>query len=68
MTLTPEQLDDVYTELCYSMTDRKYEEVHDMLARVALALIYEVGDVERVRGAIRAALAAGPEAPAGDRP
>ncbi len=53
--LTDQELDDVYTETCYAMTDLGEAKQALFLARLALLLMKEVGDAGRVRGAIEAA-------------
>lgn len=57
MSLTADELDELYTELCHGMTPLGEQAVPAVLARLALLLMHEVGDAARVRGAIRAALA-----------
>ena len=53
--LAAQDLDDLYTELCYRMARAGEEVTPQILARLALLLMHEVGDAERVRSAIRAA-------------
>ena len=57
MTLSAQQLDDLYTELCHGMTEQGETRTTLILARLALLLMNEVGNAERVRNAIHAALA-----------
>ena len=56
MSLSPQELDDLYTELCYRMTDAGDAATPEILARLALLLMNEVGDAARVKRAIDAAL------------
>jgi hypothetical protein len=51
-TLTPEQLDDVYTQACRAMTDAGEARGELFLARLALLLMKEVGDASKIAGAI----------------
>ncbi|HEY4371139.1 MAG TPA: DUF2783 domain-containing protein [Burkholderiales bacterium] len=57
--LTPEQLDEVYTRACHTMTElgetlgEKQTEL--FLARLALLLMKEVGDPARIQHAITTA-------------
>jgi hypothetical protein len=53
--LTEQELDEVYTEACHTMTDLGEAKTPLFLARLALLLMKDVGDVERVRAAIAAA-------------
>jgi hypothetical protein len=53
--LTDQELDEVYTQACYTMTEVGEAKTPLFLARLALLLMKEVGDVGRVRGAIEAA-------------
>ena len=55
--LTEQELDDVYTRACYAMTELGEAKQPLFLARLALALMKEVGDTGRIRGAIEAARA-----------
>ncbi len=42
--LTPDQLDEVYTQACRGMTDLGEANIELFLARLALRLMKEVGD------------------------
>ncbi|MGE5794919.1 MAG: hypothetical protein ACM36B_19640 [Bacteroidota bacterium] len=53
--LTDQELDDVYTRACYAMTELGEGKQPLFLARLALLLMKEVGDADRVRGAIATA-------------
>jgi Protein of unknown function (DUF2783) len=53
--LTDQELDELYTRACYAMTELGDAKQPLFLARLALLLMKEVGDVGRVRGAIEAA-------------
>jgi hypothetical protein len=53
--LTDQELDDVYTTACYAMTDVGEARQPLFLARLALLLMKEVGDVPRIHAAIEAA-------------
>ena len=55
--LSEQELDDVYTRACYAMTELGEAKQPLFLARLALALMKEVGDTGRIRGAIEAARA-----------
>lgn len=55
--LSEQELDDVYTRACYAMTELGEAKQALFLARLALALMKEVGDTGRIRGAIEAARA-----------
>jgi hypothetical protein len=59
MSLTADELDELYTELCHGMTPLGEPAIPAVLARLALLLMHEVGDAGRVRGAIHAALVTG---------
>lgn len=52
MALTPQELDDLYTDLCYTMARRGEAVTPQILARLALLLMHEVGQAEPVRAAI----------------
>jgi hypothetical protein len=52
----PQQLDDAYTRLCYGLTEVGEASTPLVLARLALLLMQEVGDAQRVNTAIDAAL------------
>jgi len=53
--LNAEQLDEVYTRACYTMTELGREKTELFLARLSLLLMKEVGDVARIQAAIEAA-------------
>jgi hypothetical protein len=53
--LTDQELDELYTQACHAMTDLGEAKQPLFLARLALLLIREVGDADRVRSAIDAA-------------
>ena len=53
--LTDQELDEVYTQACYSMTAVGEAKSPLFLARLALLLMKEVGDSRRIRSAIEAA-------------
>lgn len=53
--LTDQELDDVYTRVCYAMTELGEAKQPLFLARLALALMKEVGDAGRIRAAIDSA-------------
>ena len=68
MSLTAQQLDDLYTGLCYRMTEAGDAALPEILARLSLLLMHEVGDAERVARAIDAALADFPKVVEVERP
>ena len=53
--LTPEQLDEVYTEACRALTAIGEDKTALFLARLSLVLMREVGSRERVLAAIETA-------------
>jgi hypothetical protein len=55
--MNAQELDEAYTRLCRGLGDAPQEEVARRLARLTLLLMREVGDPERVRAAVDAALA-----------
>ena len=55
MTLQAQELDDLYTDLCYRLARAGEAATPQILARLALLLMHEVGDAERVRAAIHEA-------------
>jgi len=55
--LTDQELDEVYTRACYAMTELGEANERLFLARLALLLMKEVGDVDRIHGAIASARA-----------
>lgn len=56
MSMTPEELENVYTDLCNRLTAVGDDRLADGLARVALVLMNEVGDQDRLRLLIADAL------------
>ncbi len=54
--LTASELDDVYTDLCYGLTERGIAETPTILARLTLLLMHEVGDRAVIERAISEAL------------
>jgi hypothetical protein len=59
MSLTPQDLDDLYTELCRSMTEAGDDALQGILARLVLLLMHEVDDAAAIRRAIKDALSTG---------
>ncbi len=57
MSLSAQELDDLYTDLCYRMSEAGDAATPEILARLALALMHEAGDAASVRRAMDAALA-----------
>jgi hypothetical protein len=53
--LSPDQLDEVYTRACYTMTELGKDKTELFLARLSLLLMKEVGDAQRIQHAIEAA-------------
>ena len=53
--LTDQELDEVYTQACYTMTEVGETRTPLFLARLALLLMKEVGDSKRIWSAIEAA-------------
>lgn len=68
MSLSEQQLDDVYTDLCYRLTEAGDAATAPALARLVLLLMHEVGDADRIRAATDAALAAFPRVVTIERP
>ena len=68
MNLTAQQLDDLYTDLCYRMTEAGEAATPEILARLALLLMHQVDDAGRIAGAIDAALADFPKVTDVERP
>ena len=66
--LTPQDLEDLYTDLCYRMSEAGEAATPEILARLALLLMNEVGNATRIRGAIDAALADFPRVLTIERP
>jgi len=52
MSLSAQELDDLYTDLCYRMARAGEAATPQILARLALLLMHDVGDAVRVRQAI----------------
>lgn len=50
------QLDELYTKLCYGLTDRGSEQTPTVLARLVLLLMHEVDDPAAIDRAIDEAL------------
>jgi hypothetical protein len=55
--LSDQELDEVYTQACTTMTELGETQTPLYLARLALLLMKEVGDAGRIRAAIEAARA-----------
>ena len=55
--LTEQELDELYTRACYAMTELGEAREPLFLARLALLLMKELGDAERIRLAIEKARA-----------
>ncbi len=53
--MTEQQLDDLYTQTCYAMTALGEEKSELFLARLALLLMREVDDPQRIADSIRQA-------------
>lgn len=68
MSLSELELDEVYTELCYRMSEVGDAAIPDVLARLALLLMHEVGDPARIHRAIDAALEGLPRTVTIERP
>ena len=68
MQLSEIELDEVYTELCYRMSEVGDERLADVLARMVLLLMHEVGAARRIHKAIDAALEGLPKTIAVERP
>ena len=66
--MTEIDLDEVYTELCYRMSEAGDDCTVDVLARLALLLMHEVDDAVRIRRAVDAALEGIPRTVAIERP
>ena len=54
--MNAQELDDTYTRLCFALTAVGEQQTPMVLARLALLLMQEVGNVERVTHAIDAAV------------
>lgn len=68
MPLSHQELDDLYTDLCYRMSEAGEAAMPEILARLSLLLMNEVGDAPRVRAAIDEALHGFPKVVAVERP
>ena len=68
MSLSALELDDLYTQLCYGMSDKGEAAEADILARLVLLLMHETGDAARVHAAIEKALAGFPDVAPLERP
>jgi len=53
--ISTQELDDLYTDLCYRMARAGEAATPHILARLVLLLMHEVGDATRIRRAILAA-------------
>ena len=62
--LNPDQLDEVYTRACYTMTELGEKNTELFLARLSLLLMKEVGDSPRILAAIELAKSGMQPAPA----
>jgi len=56
VTLSSRDLEDIYTELCYRMSERGDEAIPEILARLVLTLMHQIDEPERLRRAIDEAL------------
>lgn len=54
--MSDQELDDVYTRLCYALTDAGEAQTPAVLARLTLLLMKQVGDAAAVHRAIDSAL------------
>ena len=68
MALSEQELDDLFTDLCYRMSEAGEEATPEILARLSLLLMNQVGDAVRVRAAIDEALHAFPKQVTIERP
>ena len=68
MSLDAQQLDDLYTDLCYRMTEAGEAATPEILARLALLLMHAVDDAPRIAQAIDEALAGYPRVLEVERP
>lgn len=66
--LSPQELDDVYTQLCYRMARAGEEATPQILSRLVLLLMNEVGDAGRISSAITEASRDFPEVVAVESP
>lgn len=67
-TLAPEELDELYTRLCYRMARAGEPATPQILARLVLLLMHEVGDAGRIGQAIAEATRDFPEIVAVESP
>lgn len=68
MTLAPEELDELYTRLAYRMARAGEAATPQILARLVLLLMHEVGDARRIGEAIAEATRDFPEIVAVESP
>jgi hypothetical protein len=68
MTISAQELDDLYTHLCYRLTEKGEVAMAEILARLTLLLMHEVADATRVRCAMDAALEGFPDLCSVERP
>ncbi len=68
MRMTEIELDEVYTEFCYRLSEVGDAKLADVLARMVLLLMHEVGDAARIHQAIDAALEGLPKTVKVERP
>ena len=57
--MSDQELDEVYTRLCYSLTEVGEAETPAVLARLSLLLMKQVDDAAAIHSAIDSALEAG---------
>lgn len=68
MRMTEIELDEVYTEFCYRLSEVGEGRMADALARMVLLMMHEVGDATRIHKAIDAALEGLPRTVKVERP
>ncbi len=68
MSLDAQQLDDLYTDLCYRMTEAGAAVTAEILARLTLLLMHAVDDAPRIARAIDEALEGYPRLVEVERP
>ena len=68
MSLDAQQLDDLYTDLCYRMTEAGEAATAEILARLALLLMHALDDAPRIAQAIDEALEGYPRVVEVERP
>ncbi len=56
MSLSAQDLENIYTDLCYRMSERGDEATPEILARLVLTLMNQIDEPERLRRAIDEAL------------